>query len=60
MWAAGTEVCWLVDAESRTVEVFKATRDALPFSEADVITSPSLPGFSLNVGALFAVLDDVD
>ena len=57
---AGQRELWLVDTASRTVIVCRRTsKDAASFdielelSEADVLTSPQLPGFSLPVERVF-------
>jgi Uma2 family endonuclease len=54
----GVEVAWLIDANSRTVEVFEGTDDPRVLREGDVLTSPSLPGFELPLAQLFSVLDE--
>jgi Uma2 family endonuclease len=53
----GVPVAWLVDPDSRTVEVFEAERDGAVLREGDALESPELPGFRLPVGELFAILD---
>lgn len=53
----GVQVAWLVDPESRTLEVFEADRDADRQAAPAVLTSPALPGFELDLAALFATLD---
>ncbi len=53
----GVEACWLIDPVSRTVEVFEARRDRDVLGAGDVLRSAALPGFELDVAALFAVLD---
>ena len=57
---AGQRELWLVDTASRTVIVCRrSSKDApsfdieLELSEADVVTSPQLPGFSLPVERVF-------
>lgn len=52
----GVQVAWLVDPEARTVEVFEGSRDAGTLTAPAVLTSPALPGFELDLAALFAVL----
>lgn len=53
----GVAELWLVDPEARTVEVLR--REGEAFAEAGVLgedavlTSPNLPGFEAEVGALF-------
>ena len=51
----GTDAAWLVDPETRTVEVFE--RDGTVLGEQDTLTSAALPGFDLLLRDLFAVLD---
>jgi len=53
----GVDVCWLVDPESRTVEVFEGDRDGERLTVDDVLESAALPGFRLKLHDLFAVLD---
>jgi Uma2 family endonuclease len=60
MREAGTDVCWLVDPISETVEVFEGAADAVVFRGADAVSSFHLPGFTMSVEGLFAVLDNVD
>lgn len=52
---AGVKEVWLIDPESREAEIW--TGPALPenvLSEADALSSPLLPGFSLPMADLFA------
>jgi Uma2 family endonuclease len=56
--ANGVDAAWLVDPESRTVEVFDAERDGVALRKDDTLESPDLPGFALPLKELFAVLDD--
>jgi Uma2 family endonuclease len=58
---AGLPELWLVDTASRTVLVCRRSETDVPFfdvelelSEADALTSPQLPGFSLQVERVFA------
>lgn len=53
----GVDVCWLVDPESRTIEVFEDGRDGDVLGDGAVLTSRHLPGFELSLRQLFAVLD---
>ena len=53
----GVEVAWLIDPEARTVEVFDADRDGETLSADAALESSYLPGFSLPLEKLFAVLD---
>jgi Uma2 family endonuclease len=54
--AHGVDVSWLLDPDSRTVEVFEGGRDGDAMT-AGLLTSPHLPGFALDVAELFGVLD---
>jgi Uma2 family endonuclease len=56
--AYGVDVCWLIDPETRRVEVFEGGRDAEPLPHDAVLTSGYLPGFALPLAELFAVLDE--
>ena len=53
----GVAVAWLADPATRTVEVFEGDRDGESVDASSTLTSPSLPGFELDLAALFAVLD---
>jgi len=53
----GVDVVWLVLPVRRTVEVFDERDDGVAFGEAATLESPELPGFTLDIRALFAVLD---
>ena len=53
----GVDVVWLVLPVRRTVEVFDERDDGVAFGEATTLESPELPGFTLDIRALFAVLD---
>jgi Uma2 family endonuclease len=53
----GVDVCWLIDPEARSVEVFEGARDAEPLPAGGALESAFLPGFSLPLSDLFSVLD---
>ena len=53
----GVGACWLIDPESRTVEVFEGEADGEAFAAEGTLQSVLLPGFSLALKDLFAVLD---
>ncbi|MBI2764497.1 MAG: Uma2 family endonuclease [Chloroflexi bacterium] len=53
----GVDVCWLIDPETRTAEVFDGNADAAPVPAGGKLESPHLPGFSLPLDELFSVLD---
>ncbi len=55
--AAGVPVCWLIDPAGRTVEVFEGDLDAEPLAHDGALETAEMPGFSLAVRDLFAVLD---
>ncbi len=55
--ANGVDVCWLVDPASLTVEVFEGELDGAPLSADATLQTPVMPGFSLSLTELFAVLD---
>jgi len=55
---SGVEVCWLIDPATRAVEVFEGAQDAVPLPPGGALESAHLPGFSLPLPELFAVLDE--
>jgi Uma2 family endonuclease len=57
MRANGVDVCWLVDPETRSVEVFEGERDGEAVEADRTLGSASLPGFTLPLRDLFAILD---
>lgn len=56
--ANDVDAAWLIDPETRTVEVFDADRDGDLLGEHATLESVALPGFALPLRELFAVLDD--
>jgi Uma2 family endonuclease len=56
----GVEACWLIDPRSRTAEVFEGDRDAEQLVRDGVLTAACMPGFSLPLPELFAILGDDD
>ncbi len=56
--ANDVDACWLIDPEGREVEVFHDEHDGRRVPSGGVLTSSSLPGFSLRLSDLFALLDD--
>ena len=54
---AGVDVCWLVIPGSRTVEVFEGEHAGRVLGSQDMLSSAHLPGFTLPLEDLFAVLD---
>ena len=56
MRANGVDVCWLFDPVARTVEVYEDEVDGARFT-GGVLTSPYLPGFELDLAALWRMLD---
>ncbi len=55
--SSGVEVCWLFDPATRIVEVFEGHVDGARLGAEATLESPLLPGFSLPLSDLFAVLD---
>jgi Uma2 family endonuclease len=53
----GVLVCWLFDPATRSVEVFDESADGEQFTGVELTTS-HLPGFTLDLPALFATLDE--
>jgi Uma2 family endonuclease len=53
----GVDVCWLIDPETRSVEVFEGDRDGVPLTSGGALTSVHLPDFVLPLAALWSVLD---
>lgn len=53
----GVGACWLIDPESRTVELFEGDAGAQPRGIEEELSCALLPGFSLVLKDLFAVLD---
>lgn len=56
--ANGVDVAWLVDPQTRTVEVFEEGRDGVVLINDSHLESAALPGLNIELGELFAVLDD--
>lgn len=57
MLAHGVDVCWLVDPEARTAEIYEGDGEPRILSGDAVLESSHLPGFALPIADLFAVLD---
>ena len=53
----GVGSCWLIDPESRSVEVFEGGADGQAFAVGGELQAVLLPGFTLVLKDLFAVLD---
>lgn len=53
----GVDVCWLIDPEARAAEIFEGDRDGEPVPTDGALESLFMPGFSLPLRELFAVLD---
>lgn len=53
----GVDACWLMDPVGRTVEVSEGDLDAHPLPADGALECAVMPGFSLALTALFAVLD---
>jgi Uma2 family endonuclease len=56
MRAAGVDVCWLIDPETRQVFVFEGARDG-ELATTAALTSPYLPGFELPLDELWSAID---
>jgi Uma2 family endonuclease len=54
--SAGVDVCWLFDLDRRTAEVFEGVQDGAAQTTGR-LESSALPGFTLSLDALFALLD---
>jgi Uma2 family endonuclease len=56
----GVDAYWIIDWRTRNVDVFRRTGEALQLASSlragDVLTSPILPGFSVEVDRLFSDL----
>jgi Uma2 family endonuclease len=55
--ANGVDVAWLVDPESRTVELFDEGRDGAVLGKDNALECEALPGLRLDLRELFSVLD---
>ncbi|MDH3600059.1 MAG: Uma2 family endonuclease [Candidatus Tectomicrobia bacterium] len=57
-FASGVRLIWLVDPETRSVEVYTNADSSTPLQEGDILEGePVLPGFTLSLRELFAELD---
>ncbi|MCC7364725.1 MAG: Uma2 family endonuclease [Dehalococcoidia bacterium] len=54
----GVDICWLVDPNARTIEIFDAASDGLTRREGDELATPLIPGLRLPVASIFAALED--
>jgi len=55
--AQGVDVCWLIDPDTRTIEIYDADIEGETLDASATLTSPSLAGFSLPLADLFAALE---
>lgn len=55
--ANGVEVCWLIDPETRRVEIYDADNDGTSLDQGGTLETPVMPGFSVAIGELFSALD---
>lgn len=53
----GVDVAWLADPAAHTVEVFDDGSDGDVLGRGDVLTSPHLPGLSIQIRSLFEAVD---
>jgi Uma2 family endonuclease len=53
----GVDVCWIIDPVTRTAEVFEDSMDGERLGRGGTPETPVMPGFRLELDALFAVLD---
>ena len=53
----GVDAVWLIDPEGRTAEVFEAGCEGVLLPGDGALEAAALPGFSLPLSELFAVLD---
>lgn len=53
----GVDACWLIDPYARTVEVFEGARDGERLPADGALETAVMPGFSVSLAELFAVLD---
>ncbi len=56
----GVAACWLLDPKTRTAEIFEGDRDGERLGADGVLETACMPGFSLPLRELFAVLDESD
>lgn len=54
--ANDVDVCWLIDPAARSVEVFDSTGETSRVLTSDALEPEVMPGFSLSLTDLFAVL----
>ena len=54
---AGVKSCWLINPKTRTVEVFEAGVDGRVLRGDAMVESAFLPGFSVPLSELFAVIE---
>ena len=55
--ANGVDVCWLIDPYRRWVEVFEGERDGVRLPADAALETAIMPGFSVPLAELWAVLD---
>jgi Uma2 family endonuclease len=54
----GVDAVWMVDPNSRTVEVFDADRDGVVLQEGDMLSSAAAPGLEIDLAAMFKAMDE--
>lgn len=55
--ANGVDVCWLIDPAARTVEIFEGESQAGRTAKSGTLKPAIMPGFSLSLEDLFAILN---
>jgi Uma2 family endonuclease len=60
LFEAGTQLMWIVDPGSRTIDVLTSADDAVTLTEDDVLTGGDLlPGFELSINEWFREAEEV-
>ncbi len=55
---AGVQLVWIIDPRARTVAVYRSADNAMVVDNSQLLTADDmLPGFEVNLGELFAHLD---
>ena len=56
---AGVEVCWLIDPQSRVVEVFEDEQDGEPVDHEGALMTSRMPEFAVPLAELWAAAEGV-